>query len=391
MITFEEAIRIIQAQPAMCSKEHIGFLNSPGRVLASPVISDVAMPPFNKAAMDGYACRREDLPGPLRVIEEIPAGSVPKHPVLPGTCASIMTGAPLPDGADCIIMLEHTEINASGEVLFIKETTKPNICYLGEDVTRGQVLIEAGVLIRPEHIAIMASAGATLVEVNRMPAIGIYSTGNELVEPDRLPGLGQIRNSNGYQILAQLTACGFPATYLGIIADTASATMGALSKGLEQYDIVVLTGGVSQGTYDHVPQVMSGCGVEVLFHHLAIQPGKPSLFGRHIGGSYVFGLPGNPVSSFVQTELLVKRLCYHLMGCHHTPPGIRMPLGRDYVRKRTERKSFIPVSISDGKVWPVDYHGSAHIQALHHTHGIIDMDSGIQQISEGELADVRLI
>lgn len=391
MITFEEAEEIIRSQPVRTETHTIGFQESVGYTLAKPVVSDIAMPPFDKAAMDGYACRRVDLPGPLKVMEEIPAGRVGIRRIERGTCASIMTGAPLPDGADCVIMMEYTELNSQGEVLFLRENTKANICYQGEDVQEGQVLIDAGTLLRPEHVAIMAATGTTIVTVSVMPTIGVLSTGDELVEPGLKPVSGQIRNTNGYQIIAQLTACGFPAFYEGIVADTAAATQQALQASLEKFDVVILTGGVSQGNYDYVPQVMEGCGVEVLFHHLAVQPGKPSLFGRACNGSYVFGLPGNPVSSFLQTELLVKLLCYRIQGCDFAPLTVRMTMGKTYLRKRVERKAFIPVRLAEGKVWPVEYHGSAHIQALAQTDGFISLEPGFHQITEGDQADVRLI
>jgi molybdopterin molybdotransferase len=390
MITFEEALNIIATQPVFGSIARIGFMESVGRVLAEPVVADVSMPPFNKAAMDGYACREADLPGPLRIIEEIPAGKQPERSVEPGTCSRIMTGAPLPEGADCVIMDEHTALNDKGEVMFTKASTKPNICYLGEDVREGDLLIAHGTLIRPEHIAIMASAGAMSVTVSKQPVIGVYSTGNELVEPTHKPTGSQIRNSNSFQIVAQLRQSGFAARYLGIIPDTAESTALAINEGFDHHDILVLTGGVSQGTYDFVPQVMADCGVEILFHHLAVQPGKPSLFGRRGDGKYVFGLPGNPVSSFIQTELLVKQLCYQIQGHHRSVPEIMLPLGVDYHRKRAARKSFVPVMINNSTVYPVEYHGSAHIQALNGTHGIITIEPGVEFIREGEPVHVRL-
>lgn len=390
MITFEEAFHIISSQPPAGGTERIGFMQSSSRVLAEDICSDMDMPPFDKSAMDGYACREEDLPGPLRILEEIPAGKMPQHRVERGTCSRIMTGAPLPEGADCVLMEEHISLTETGDVLFTKASTKPNICYTGEDIKKGDLLIAKGTLIRPEHIAILASTGATEIWVSVTPSIGIYTTGNELVEPWVKPSGSQIRNSNGYQILAQLSQNGFNATYTGIIHDTPEATEAAVTSGFQNHDILILTGGVSQGTHDFVPQVMERCGVEILFHQLAVQPGKPSLFGKRAGGKYLFGLPGNPVSSFIQTELLVKQLCYGLQGYNREIPLIPLPLGTAYNRQRSARKSFVPVRICHGKVFPVEYHGSAHIQALHGAHGVIGIESGVEQIKEGEPVHVRL-
>lgn len=390
MISFEEALSIIRGQIPGLPSERVSFTQSVGRVLAEPIIADMHMPPFNKSAMDGYACRMEDLPGPLKVIEEIPAGRMPERPVGKGECSAIMTGAPMPVGANCVIMEEHTEQTPDGEIIFTRNGTKANICYLGEDVKQGDLLIPSGTLIRPEHVAIMASVGAVMVLVSTCPTIGVYSTGNELVEPHEQPVGSKIRNSNGYQIVAQLQQNGFHANYLGIIADTPEETATAITAGFSTHDMLILTGGVSHGVYDFVPQVMEQCGIEILFHHLAVQPGKPSLFGRHHDGRYIFGLPGNPVSSFIQTELLVKELCYILQGHQRDIPLIRMPLGVEYHRKRAERKSFVPVMLRDSAVHPVDYHGSAHIQAMHGAHGIITIEPGVTEIKQGELVDVRL-
>jgi molybdopterin molybdotransferase len=390
MIPFEEALSIIRGQIPGLPSERVNFSQSAGRVLAEPIIADIHMPPFNKSAMDGYACRKEDLPGPLKVIEEIPAGRMPEKPVGKGECSAIMTGAPMPVGANCVIMEEHTEQTEIGEIVFTHHATKSNICYLGQDVKQGDLLIPKGTLIRPEHIAIMASVGAIMVLVSIIPTIGVYSTGNELVEPNEQPVGSKIRNSNGYQIVAQLQQNGFRASYLGIIPDTPEDTAKAITTGFSSHDMLILTGGVSHGVYDFVPQVMQQCGIEILFHHLAVQPGKPALFGKRYDGRYFFGLPGNPVSSFVQTELLVKELCYILQGHQRDIPLIRMPLAVDYTRKRAERKSFVPVMLRNAEVHPVDYHGSAHIQALHGAHGIITVEPGVAEIKQGELVDVRL-
>lgn len=391
MITFEEAIAIIESQPLTGKTEQVDFLFSAGRILAEDVVSDVNMPPFHKSAMDGYACKMEDLPGPFRVIEEIPAGKMPLKTIESGTCSRIMTGAPLPEGANCVMMEEHTSRAESGEIIFTRATSKSNICRLGEDVKEGDVLIEAGTLIEPAHIAIMASAGATKIMVSTPPTLGVYSTGDELVEPWVRPEGSMIRNSNGYQITAQLLKSGFQARYRGIIHDNPADTERSVREGLSSFDVVVLSGGVSMGDYDFVPLVMEKLGIEILFHHLAVQPGKPSLFGRTKDHTYIFGLPGNPVSSFIQTELLVKLLCYRLQGYKPVVPQIKLPLGLDYRRKKAERKSFIPVMIRESKIFPVEYHGSAHIQALNGAQAIISIEPGTEVIMKGELVDVRFI
>lgn len=390
MKSYEEALELINSQPSVQSFERVEFMDSIGRVLAEDIVSDVNMPPFNKSAMDGYACKSEDLPGPLKVCGEVAAGDMLDAVIEEKCCVKIMTGAPVPQGADCVIMEEHTKVVSDDEILFTKDRTKTNICYLGEDVQIGDVLINKGTLIKPEHVAIMASAGITEPLVTLLPAIGVYSTGNELVEPDQKPDNARIRNSNGFQITAQLKACGFKVDYLGIIPDNIDDTKRAIEDGFTGNDVLVLTGGVSFGKYDFVPEALRKCDVEILFHNLAVQPGKPSLFGKRSNDKFVFALPGNPVSSFIQTELLVKQLCYKLQGYKRIIPEIKIQMGEDYFRKRTTRKSFLPVMIKDSKIFPVEYHGSAHIQALNVADGIISIEPGINKLNQGDLVNVRL-
>lgn len=390
MIKLDEALHIILEQHVKVETETIDFLESLGRVLAEDVKSDMEMPPFDKTAVDGFACRSQDLNETLDVIEIIPAGKVPQKKIGPNQCAKIMTGAKIPEGADTVIMVEDVQEKGT-QVKFLKDKTKNNICFQGEDVKVGAVVLNKGVLIEPQHIAVMASVGYTKVLVYKQPKIGIISTGDELVEPVSKPGLGQIRNSNGYQLIAQVKKAGAIANYMGIAEDSEEATFKTISKALDENDIVLLTGGVSMGDFDFVPRVMRDCGVDIKFQKMAVQPGKPTTFGVH-ANAFIFGLPGNPVSSFMQFELVVKPLIYKMMGTAYKPISIRLPMGREFNRKRAERMAWFPVKITDdAKVVPVEYHGSAHIYALHTADAIVPIHIGEKQIKEGELVDVRQI
>lgn len=389
MITFEEALAIVNSVQVLPEAEKALLNEAVGRILAEDVFSDIEMPPFNKAAVDGYACRRAELPGPFELLEVVPAGVLPRFPVNNGQCSKIMTGAMIPEGADTMIMVEHTSILPDGRILFLKEKTSSNIAWKAEDVKQGQLVLKKGTLLKPHHIAILAAVGCVAPSVFRRPVIGIISTGDELVEPWQKPVGGQIRNSNAHQLMAQAASIGLPVEYIGIAADTPDGTRKMITEGFERSDILLLTGGVSMGDYDFVPAVMQELGVKILFKSIAVQPGRPTVFGMK-ANKFLFGLPGNPVSSFVQFELLVKQLAYRFMGNSYKPQTIKLPMANDYMRRKAERKSFMPVRITgEGKIEPLDYHGSAHIHAYEGADGIMSIEIGETKIAAGELRDVR--
>lgn len=391
MIPYEEAFETIINNSRTLGKEQVNFRNSLNRVLAENVYSDINMPPFNKSAMDGYACRKSDLANPLEVIETIAAGVWPKKIVGKNQCAKIMTGAPLPKGADTVIMVEYTENIDANHIIFTKKDTKPNICITGEDIKSGDKLLRKGTLIKPKHIPVMATAGATDITVYKQPRVAVISTGDELVEPEETPGLSKIRNSNAWQLMAQTQALGIPSEYLGISHDSLEETQGMLQQALHNADVVILSGAVSMGDYDFVPLALKESGFDIRFHGVATKPGKKTIFATN-NKKWVVGVPGNPVSSFVQFELLIKPLLMGIMGNYYKPTFYRLPIAIDYKRKNAKRKSFEPVVINpDGKVTPVAYHGSAHINALSYSDGLMAVEIGQTQILKGELVDVRPI
>jgi molybdopterin molybdotransferase len=391
MIKFEEGLKLVLESAFSTGTETLSFLASPGRVLATDIVSDIDLPPFNKSAVDGYACRREDIGSELKVLEVIHAGKRPEFTVSEGTCSKIMTGAPVPEGADFVFMVEDADEPAEGRVIYTGKSRKDNIAKRGEDVKRGDVVLEKGRIIRPQDIAVMASVGSTLVTVARMPRVGIISTGSELVEPSSRPGISQIRNSNAYQLLAQVERAGGLGRYYGIAIDDEAVTLKMLSKALEENDVVMLTGGVSMGDFDFVPKVLEHAGVELIFDRMAVQPGKPTTFGIH-NDTLVFGLPGNPVSSFIQFEILVRPLFMSMMNARWSPVEWKAPLATDYRRKNRDRMSWIPVKIdAAGNAVPVEYHGSAHISALPSADGIISIAIGTDIVEKGTMVDVRQI
>jgi molybdopterin molybdotransferase len=391
MITFEEAYKIVMESVFETKTETIPFTASNGRMLDEDIMSDIDMPPFNRSAVDGYACHRLDLKSDLEVIEVIAAGKVPKLEVRNGQCSKIMTGAIVPGDCDIVFMVEESENLQNGKIRFTGINPKLNISFKGEDVKTGDVVLEKGKLIKPQDIGIMASVGHTKVLVKKRPIVGIISTGDELIEPSGTPRISQIRNSNAYQLNSQVKRAGGVGKNYGIAPDNETVTYEIIANAVHNSDIVILTGGVSMGDFDFVPSVLEHAGVKILFNRVNVQPGKPTTFGVH-PKAVVFGLPGNPVSSFIQFEMLVRPLINRMMGYNWIPVEYKLPLAINYERKSSDRLGLIPVYINkDMEVVPVDFHGSAHIAALSHTEGIIALKPGIKSLTKGEIVDVRQI
>jgi molybdopterin molybdotransferase len=388
MITYEEALQIVLNNSYESGSETVSLPESTGRVLAEEVFSDVNMPPFNRSAVDGYACRKEDIRQLLDVVETVRAGIFPSKKIEPGQCTRIMTGAPVPEGADCVIMVEETAEISSDKIRFTGENTKTNISPFAQDIRVGESVLASGTLIGPQHIAIMAAVGYVNPKVALKLKVAVISTGDEIVEPEMNPGISQIRNSNGYQLAAQVAEAGAIPAYLGIAPDREEDTFRMISGALAKSDVVMLTGGVSMGTFDFVPKILEQAGIEILFRTVAIQPGKPTIFGIK-GNKRIFGLPGNPVSCFTIFEIFVKPMLWKMMGVTDPVRNLQLPLGMDYHRKRTDRMQWLPVQIRDGKVFPLEYHGSAHIFSLATAHAIAAIPLGIIKLNAGDLIDVR--
>ena len=391
MLPFEQAVKTVLSSARQLGTERVDIGCAAGRILAEDVKSDMDIPPFDKSAMDGFACRREDLANELAIIETIPAGVVPVKTIGPNQCAKIMTGSMVPQGANCVIMVEFTEKADEYKIRFTGERTADNICLRGEDIKAGQVVLCKGVRIKPQHTAALASVGCANPLVAIMPKVGIVATGNELVAPAQKPKVSQIRNSNSSQLCAQAELLRAIVRNYGIVADTETAIDSVLKKAIEENDVVIFSGGVSMGDYDFVPGIFKQNNINILFEKIAIKPGKPTVFGTS-GKKYCFGLPGNPVSTFVLFELLVKPFLYKLMGHDYEPLNIQMPLGVPLISKKAKRQRWLPVAITDkGTAKPVEYHGSAHINSLCGANGLVSMDIGVSKIEKGTAVAIRLI
>jgi molybdopterin molybdotransferase len=390
MISFQEALETVMKSAFNTASEIVSFENTAGRVLAEDILSTGDMPPFNRSAVDGYACKSEELCHELEVIETIPAGKEPARQPRRYQCSKIMTGAIVPEGCDMVFMVEDAEILAGNWVKFTGKSRKSNISFRGEDLKKGEKVLQAGKLIGPQDIAIFASFGHVEVKVRKKPSVAIISTGDELVEPEKVPQRSQIRNSNAYQLAAQVERAGGNPSYYGIVPDNDTASL-VIEKAISENDVLILTGGVSMGDYDLVPSFLSGAGVKLLFNKVNVQPGKPTTFGVH-QKALVFGLPGNPVSSYVQFETLVRPLIQKMMGSDWKHVEREIVLGEKYIRKSSSRMGWIPVRINEhSEAIPVRYNGSAHIAALSYSDGIISVMPGVDQLEKGSIVKFRPI
>ncbi len=352
-----------------------------GAVLAEDVHSDIDMPPYDKSMMDGYAVRSADLPGgrgELAVVEEVMAGQTPRLPVGEGQATRIMTGAPMPAGADAVVMVERTRTIDGGRVAIDDPELRPgrNIVTRGREMRRGDAVLRAGAVLRPQEIGLLATVGRATAAVIPSPRVAVLSTGDEVVEPPETPGPGQIRNSNGPMLLAQAARAGGRPHYLGIARDRLDSLRPMIAEGL-QADVLLLSGGVSAGKLDLTPGVLQEAGVVAHFHKVEMKPGKPVLFGTYDRGegrppTLVFGLPGNPVSSFVCFELFVRPALRRLRGLPDFDPTVSAILAEDFAY-RTDRPTYHParLEVGDGgwRVRAVPWFGSADLR------GLLEMDA----------------
>lgn len=391
MITLDDALKTVLSTTRETGVEKVDLLHALHRGLAEDVISDMDMPPFDKSAMDGFACRMEDLQEELEIVETVAAGQSPARTIRKGQCVRIMTGAQVPRGADCVIKVEETEVTVTGRIRFTAERSSPNIAHKGEDVRLGDKVLEKGTFLRPQHLAVLATVGCYRPLVFQRPRVAIISTGNEIVEPWEKPGPAQIRNSNACQLYGQALLAGGHPDYLGIARDEEDVSMEMLKKACNDNDIILLTGGVSMGDFDFIPRVIGDLGATLHFQTISVQPGKPTVFAT-LNNKRIFGLPGNPVSAYNMFLLLVHPLIRAMTGGTYRPVPSRLPLGVPYSRKKSDRMSWIPMSISEeGAVFPLEYHGSAHVHSLAGADAIAAIAAGIYELNAGDLLDVRLI
>jgi molybdopterin molybdotransferase len=387
MIPVHDARRILSEVKVYPATETVNLAGACNRILAGEILATVNMPPFDKSAMDGYAVSSADDSDRFEIIEVIPAGRVPVKRIRKGSCAKIMTGAMLPEGADRVIKREVTR-SENGFMTVIEDDPADNICYRGEDVRIGTCLLKSGDRLNPADIGIIASMGIDRLEVFMRPKIGLLVTGEEIIEPGKILESGQIFNSNAYSLSAQLMSLGLDVYYRGIVSDSRKAIREKIKKLQKSSDIILVSGGVSVGDFDYVPGILEAAGFELLFQKISIKPGKPTVFGRQ-GKRFVFGMPGNPVSTFVVFEALVKPFLYRMMGHDFIQPLVKGTLLQGFNRSKASRTAFIPVRYQNGMVEILEYHGSAHIYAFSKANGLLEIPAGVKEIKMGAEVDVR--
>lgn len=388
-IRVEEAEKILAAFPVAVEAETRQLQAAQDLILARDIRSPFAMPEFDKSAMDGFAYISEDRSPAYKIIETIAAGTPPRLAVTPGHCARIMTGAMLPAGADRVIKREATR-EENGTMTIIAEDRNRNIRKKGEDLQAGQLVLAAGERLRAAQIALLASLGMADVPTARPPRVGILTTGSELVDPGAPLAPGQIYDSNSYSLAAQLRETGAAAVRLGHVADNAGATATAIADGLIKCDVLILSGGVSAGDFDFVPAAMKAAGFVLHFEKVAVQPGMPTVFGSR-DGQVAFGLPGNPVSTFVIFEIFIKPLLLRLQGHAYRPLVQPAVLATAFRRPHGGRTAFVPVACRDGRAVLLSYHGSAHLHSLSQANALLRVPAEQTDIAAGSTVHVRFL
>lgn len=393
-LTFTQAreivIATVRANRNIPAREEIPFESAASRVLAADVAADRDSPAVSRSVRDGYAVRAGDVPGELRIAGEVRAGEKYAGVVGPGEAVEIMTGAPIPPGADAVVMIEHTQ-RVNGRVS-IDGPAEPHqfINPQGCEARAHETVLRAGTRLDYSGVALLAAVGCHKAMVYSRPRVAIIATGDEIVEVDQTPQEFQIRNSNAWSLATQVVRAGGTPDVLPVARDTFAHTRETIAKGLTS-DLVLLSGGVSAGKYDVVEEVLASFGAEFYFDRVLIQPGQPLVFGS-VGGKFFFGLPGNPSSTMVTFEIFARAALELLAGQEETAlytPWAR--LTRDF-RHRAGLTRFLPARLSaDGaEVMPIDWHGSADIPSLARANAYLVADPDRPEYARGELIRVLL-
>ncbi|HZX10079.1 MAG TPA: gephyrin-like molybdotransferase Glp [Acidobacteriota bacterium] len=389
MILLEEAQKILNETSVKPKTELVNLDEAVARILAQDIISKINIPPFNKSAMDGYAVISGDPSERYKVIETIPAGKIPQEKVHPGECAKVMTGGIVPNEADRVIKRELT-VEEDGQMRTTGKEKNKNVCITGEDIKKGDKVLEKAILIRPQEVGVLASMGLDKVKVFKKPKAGLISTGSELVPPGQSIKQSQIYDSNSYSLSAQVLKSGAILFDRRMVLDDPDKIKKVITEFLYSCDVLLISGGVSMGDFDYVPPILKSLGFKLHFEKVAIKPGKPTVFGTR-GHKYVFGVPGNPVSAFVGFELFIRPFLCRMMGHAYEPFLISAVMKESIQRRKTQRASYIPVECREGFIKKLSYHGSAHIHALTRANALLCIPRGVREIKAGSQVHVRPI
>jgi molybdopterin molybdotransferase len=398
MIPVTEAIRIVVERAEPLAAERVALGEALGRVLAEDVFADTDLPPFDRAQMDGYAVRSEDLretPARLRVVGEAAAGSGWRGTLQAGEAVRIMTGAPLPAGADSVQQVEVTREEEGGDFVLIERATEPGQFYVprASEIGGGERVLEAGEVVSAARMAVLASFGYAAVPVRRRPRVAVLATGTELVQVGERPGEDQIRDSNSYSLSAYARLAGADVERLPFAGDDPELLRGEVERAAARSDVLVLSGGVSMGRYDFTKAALRALGAEIFFERVALRPGKPTVFGRLPGGALVFGLPGNPVSVSVTFNLFARTALRVMQGARAASPFEETAVLARPAKGAAERTSYLPAALStdaEGRLLaePLKWGGSSDFVAFARADALVVVPAGVKLVEPGIVVKV---
>jgi len=398
MISVAEAIQIVRQQTAPLATERVRIEQTLGRVLAADVIADSDLPPFDRSQMDGYAVRAQDasaVPARLRIVGESAAGKGWHNQLEEGQAVRIMTGAPVPAGADSVQQVELTTELKDGTVVELIETveTGRSIVKRGSEIKAGEVVLRSGTTINAAMMAVLAAFGYAQVEVFRKPRVGVLATGSELVAVDQKPGQDQIRDSNNYSISAYAELAGAVTERMPLTGDETSLLKNQITEAAKRCDLIVTSGGVSMGVYDLTKAALKELDAEIFFERVALRPGKPTVFARLPNGTLVFGLPGNPVSVSVTFNLFARAALLAMQGT--AEPALKREtavLARS-VKGTADRESYLPAQLTSNDdaelvAFPLKWGGSSDFVAFALTTALVIVPANAKAIEAGSLVSV---
>ena len=390
-MTFDQARECVlrEIPPRRDEREEVSTLDAAGRVLAEDVSADRDYPPFNRSARDGFAVRASDIPGEVEVVGEVRAGERYDGEISAGRAVEIMTGAPVPRGADAVVMVEHVDRRENRVAISRSINAGENVTPQGTEARRGETVLRAGSKLGFAEIGLLAMVGRERVSVFQRPRAAILPTGDEIVEAGVEPLPHQIRNSNAWSLAVQVRRAGGTPEILPIALDTYESTRASIERVLEA-DLLLLSGGVSAGKYDIVERVLADLGAKLFFTRVKIQPGQPLVFGA-VGAKFFFGLPGNPASTMVTFELFARAALERLGGLDEPMlPLLRAKLTRDF-RHKPGLTRFLPARLSENgaTIEPLGWQGSGDIPALARANAFLVAEADRESWNEGD--DIRVL
>ncbi len=398
MITVTEALRIIVEKSKPLAAERVALDEALGRVLAEDVFADMDLPPFDRAQMDGYAVRSADLretPARLRVVGEAAAGDGWRGTLQAGEAVRIMTGAPLPSGADSVQQVELTREEEGGRMVLVERATEPGQFYVtrASEISGGERVLEAGEEINAARMAVLASFGYARVPVRRRPRVAVLATGTELVRVEEKPGADQIRDSNSYSLAAYARLAGAEVERLPFAGDDPELLRAEVERAAARSDLLVLSGGVSMGRYDFTKGALQALGAELFFERVALRPGKPTVFARLPGGTLVFGLPGNPVSVSVTFNLFARTALRSMQGARDPALVEERAVLTRAAKGAAGRTSYLPALLRTddaGRLLaePLKWGGSSDFVAFARAEALLIVPADVKAVEAGRVLSV---